>query len=190
MVERGQYYTKQAWKTMVWDRGWSLEDTTWSLDARLHKELDLFMRVNQETHYLTWWTLSNMYPGMIQVCENLSRILCCSSLLKCDDIRLKGLPPGNRVCSLCDMYVLENAYHIIMQCPGTQILRNFMIEELESYQDIRDVFNSSPDSVMLICLGKCPNGFLDHTMTKLWCISGRHIDGIYRYVINQRMGVG
>ena len=27
MLERGQSYSKQAWKPMVWDRGWSLEDT-------------------------------------------------------------------------------------------------------------------------------------------------------------------
>ena len=190
MVERGQYYSKQAWKVMVWDRGWALEDALWCLEARLYKELDLFLKVSQGTLYLTWWTLSNMYPDLIHVCENLSRILCHASLLKCDDIRLKSLPPVNRVCSLCDHYAIEDGPHIIMQCPGTQHLRNDMFEELESSEDIRNVFAINENDVMLVCLGKCPNGILDNVMVNLWCISGRHINQIYKYVLSQRRGIG
>ena len=190
MVERGRNYTKQMWKTMVWDRAWSLEDTLWGLESRLHKELALFMRINQETWYLTWWALSNKFPNIIHICENLARIICHSSLLKCDDIRLKSLPPVSRICTLCDLYAVEDASHVIMQCPGTQQLRNDMFEELESFQDIREVFTVNDRDVMLICLGKCPNDNFNNVFVKLWCISGRHINGTYKYVLNQRKGVG
>ena len=100
---------------MLWDRAWSLEDTLWSLKARLHKELDLLLRIKPETRYLTWWTPSNKFPNMIQICENLARILCHARSLKCDDICLKGLPPWSRVCSLCDLYAVEDASNVIMQ---------------------------------------------------------------------------
>ena len=45
MVLRGHVYPKSVWKQMVWDCGWSLEDTYWSLEARLHREMDLLNRI-------------------------------------------------------------------------------------------------------------------------------------------------
>ena len=127
---------------------------------------------------------------MIQICENLARILCHASLLKCDDIRLKSLPPGSRACSLCDLFAVEDASHVIMQCPGTQQLRYDIFEELESHQGIKDVFVSNKNDVMLICLGKCPDDNYNNGMVKLWCISSRHINGIYKYILKQRKAVG
>ena len=44
--------------------------------------------------------------------------------------------------------------------------------------------------VMPPCLGKFPNDCNLDTMEQLWLISGRHINGIYKYVLNQRQGVG
>ena len=85
---------------------------------------------------------------------------------------------------------MEDAAHVIMQCPGTQHLRSIMFDELELYQDIKDVFANNDTEVMLICMGKCPNDNFNNVMVKLWCIAGRHINGIYKYVLNQRTGVG
>ena len=134
----------------------SLEDTYWSLEARLHRDLDLIVRVCSGPKYLTWWALSNKYPEMMHICENMARIICHASLLKCDDVRLKNLTPGNRMCSLWDLYCLEDAFHIIMQCPGTQHLRNEMFTKLESDASIKDVLNANVNNVLLIYLGKCP----------------------------------
>ena len=120
----------------------------------------------------------------------MSRILCHSSLLKCDDIRLKNIPPGNRVCTLCDLYSVEDASHIIMQCPGTQHIRNDMFTELESHHDIRNVLRENANEVMLICMGKCPDDNYTDVMINLWCISGKHINDMYIYVLNQRRGIG
>ena len=190
MVLRGHQYAKCEWRKIVWNRGWSLEDTHWSLEARLYKDLDLIARVCPSTRYLTWWSLSNKFPEMINVCENLAKLICHSSLLKCDDVRLKSLPPSNRTCTLCDMYAIEDTYHVIMQCPGTQPLRNEMFAELEYDPKIKEILNVYANEVMLVCLGKCPTEAIDESMVKLWCISGKHINGIYRYVLNQRKGVG
>ena len=180
MVLRGHQYAKDEWRKIVWIRGWSLEDTHWSLEARLYKDLDLIVRDCPSPRYLTWWSLSNKFPEMINVCENLVKLICHASLLKCDDVRLKSLPPRSRTCSLCDSYAIEDPYHVIMQCPGTQPLRNEMFAELESDPKINEILNVNANEVMLVCLGKCPIEAIDATMVKLWCISGRHINGIYR----------
>ena len=111
MVLRGQFYPKSLWKTMVWERGWSLEDTFWRLEARLHKELDLILRVCPETWFLIWWNLSNKFPDMIMICETMAPILCHASLLKCDDIRLKNLVTGSVHYVI---YILWKMLHILL----------------------------------------------------------------------------
>ena len=67
MVLRGHMFSKEVWKRMVWDRGWSLEDTYWSLEARLYKDLDLIVRVCSRPQYLTWWALSNKFPELMHI---------------------------------------------------------------------------------------------------------------------------
>ena len=86
MVLRDQMYPKTQWKRMVWDRGWALEGTFWCLEARLHREMDLLLRVCPNPRYLTWWALSNRYPEMIRICEIMAKIISHASLLKCDDV--------------------------------------------------------------------------------------------------------
>ena len=69
MTLREHIYPKSVWKNIVWERGWSLEDTHWCLEAKLHKELDLLTLINPNSRYLTWWSLSNTFPEMIHFCE-------------------------------------------------------------------------------------------------------------------------
>ena len=120
MVLSGHIYPKSVWKQMVWDRGWSLEDTFWCLESRLHREMDLLNRTCPKPRYLTWWAISNKHANMIHASEIMAIIASHASLLKCDDVRLKHLPYGNKACSLCDLYQTEDIFHVVMQCPGTQ----------------------------------------------------------------------
>ena len=190
MVMMDRNYPKAVWRKTVWDRGWSLEDTFWSIEARLYKELDILVRVCSGPRFLTWWYLSNKFPEMVNICENLAKMVSHTSLLKCDDVRLKSLPRCNRICSLCELFCIEDSYHIVLQCPGTQNLRTDMFFELEADPNIKDVLNENQNDVMLVCMGKRPDDVIDSVMDKLWCISGSHINGIYKYVLNQRKGVG
>ena len=190
MVLRGHLYTKSVWKRMVWTRGWSLEDTHWRLEARLYKELDLLTRICPNPRYLTWWNLSNKYGETIYFCEIMAKIISHASLLKCDDVRLKHLAPGNRICSLCNLYVVEDIYHIVMQCPGTQHLRREMSNELDAEADVKAVLLRNAQDYLPICLGMHPKDCEDGIMERLWSITGKHICNIYRFVLNQRQGVG
>ena len=190
MVLRGHVYPKSVWKQMVWDRGWSLEDTYWCLEARLHREMDLLNRICPNPRYLTWWAISNKHVNMIHASETMAKIISHASLLKCDDVRLKHLPYGNKACSLCDHYQTEDISHVIMQCPGTQLLRNEMFAEIASCADADSVMREYAPETMSILLGKLPVGGRYEAFEKLWCISGKHICEIYKYVLAQRQGIG
>ena len=187
---RGHLYDKLTWKRMLWNRGWSLEDTHWCLEARLYKELDLLTRICPNPRYLTWWNLSNKYGETIYFCEIMAKIISHASLLKCDDVRLKHLAPGNRTCSLCDLYVVEDVYHITMQCPGTQQLQREMFNELESDADVQAILAINERHYLSLCLGMHPKDGIVEVMDRLWSISGKHIHRIYKYVLSQIQGIG
>ena len=127
---------------------------------------------------------------MIRASEIMAKIKSHASLLKCDDVRLKHLPYGNRACSLCDLYLVEDIFHITMQCPGRQQLRSEMFTECELYPDVNEVLKKYDQDTMSLCLGKCPTYCSYDVMERLWCITGKHISGIYEYVLDQRQGVG
>ena len=75
-------------------------------------------------------------------CETMARLVCHASLLKTDDLRLKNQSRINRVCSHCDLAALEDARHLVLQCPILQQKRATMfpgIEQTAGYADIFDV---------------------------------------------------
>ena len=116
MVERDLTYTKSTWKKIVWSRGWILEDTFWRIEKQLHQRLDLLGNVNHGVRYLTWRKIADKYPELTRKCEILSKILCHSSILKNDDLRLKSQTCIYRLCNLCDQHAAENAQHFIQHC--------------------------------------------------------------------------
>ena len=74
------------------------------------------MHVQQQD--LSWWELSDKYPIMIKIYETMAKLASHAIKLKADYVRLKSLTPSYRTCSECDLYLTEDLYHIIMQCPN------------------------------------------------------------------------
>ena len=91
MVERDSYFCENSWKERVWARAWELENVFWKVEFNLHQSLDLIQMVCHENRYLTWWAMSDKHPTLTSVCETLAKLVCHASLLKVDDIRLKGI---------------------------------------------------------------------------------------------------
>ena len=46
---------------------------------------------------------------------------------KCYDYHLKSLVPMHRIYSNCDMYILEDAHYLVMQCPYLNEERNNLL---------------------------------------------------------------
>ena len=103
MIYRGHTWSRTLWGEKLPKRAWDLDDTYWCLKTRCHKSLDLLSNVCITSRYLIWWQLADKYFWLSSDCEIMTKILCHSSLLKTDDVRLKSLPMASRFCSLCDL---------------------------------------------------------------------------------------
>ena len=92
MIYRGHIWNRAHWRETIWKRAWELEDVFWCLKSRCHKRLIVLVNVCNSTRYVIWWQLVDKYFWLMRDCEIMIKILCHSSLLKTDDVRLKSLP--------------------------------------------------------------------------------------------------
>ena len=192
MMEGGiTVVSKKQWSKRVWEKAWLLEDTFWDSTKIIYKENDLLYDTIRHTRYMAWWRLSDVAPSYVRMYESMCRILCHSSNLKCDDVRLKGLSPSHRICSECDMYVVENIYHVIMQCPVHENDRVHLYDALYNFDpSLRGIFSANPEKVLFWLLGQEMDGADELYMFNFWCITGTAIYGMYRNVCMNRLGIG
>ena len=182
---------KKKWSKCVWEKAWILEDIFWDSTKLIHKENDLMYNTIVHSRYMSWWRVSDKIPTQIKMCETMGRIMCHASWLKCDDVRLKGLTPSHRMCSECDMYVLENIVHLVMQCPMHENDRVIMYGALYDFDpSLIGMFSDSPEKILYWLLGREIDGKSEAYMFGFWCISGNAIFNMYRKVCASRTGVG
>ena len=122
--------SKNTWTKIIWERAWCIEDTYWSTLRIMHSQSTFMFKVAPKTKYLSWWELADKYPNMINMCELMARLICNSRRLKADDLRLKSSNHSLKVCTACDLYIIEDLRHVIMQCPSTEHLRTHMFSHL------------------------------------------------------------
>ena len=100
-------------------------------------------------------------------------------------VDLKKLPFGSRICIRCDLCSLEDASHMIMQCPLQEMHRVNMYNEITTHY--------------VLNVGECTfetllsNYQTDKTyedMLMLWGISSYYIFMMYRDILVSRKGVG
>ena len=137
--------SKPQWTRLVWQQAWTLEDAYWRSANLILKENDLLVNTLSSPGYLSWWHLSDTVYGLMRMCENMAKLVCHASKLKCDDCSLKGKPTSSRTCTNCDSYLPETLHHILMQCPSNQLEVSTMIEEITRECDgIGKVFVEEP----------------------------------------------
>ena len=112
MINRGHFWNRGHWRELIWKRPWELEDVFWCLKSRCHRSLDMLSEICSTTR----WQLADRFSDIISNCEVMVKIICHVSLLKVDDVRLKSLPIS-KCCTLCDHGSLDDAAHMVMQCP-------------------------------------------------------------------------
>ena len=88
----GGVLSKARWRHIVWSRAWEDEYEEWENTDFECKSLELMGKVAHSPMYSIWWQLSDSNPSWMRQSELMVRILCKSTLLKDDDIRLKRLP--------------------------------------------------------------------------------------------------
>ena len=146
--------------------------------------------INPSPRFLTWWALSDRYPSLIYFCETLARLVCHASLLRMDDIRLKGLPAFARACPLCDLAAPDDARHLILQCPSSEISRSLMLAEVTTRMEAGNPQFRLTGDILSILLGKQCEGFSFEQVECLWLTSGKYIHEMYRENLRQKEGIG
>ena len=118
-------------------------------------------------------------------CEVMVKLITHSSLLKSDDGRLRKLPFGSKMCTMCDLCSLEDSNHMVMQCSRQEIHRVNMHNEINRHYNLE--------------LGECNFGILlgnflegrDYDdMINLRNTSSCYIYLMYKDVLSNRRGVG
>ena len=109
------------------------------------------------------------------------RILCHTSLLKCDDVKLIGSTFSARSCILCNNEGYEDIRHIIMQCPAQTELRREMYNEID-----RSVPGSSNLCSFDVLLGNRIEGWECNDMLPIWLITCTYIGRMYHKVLRFR----
>ena len=118
------------------------------------------------------------------------KLVTHSSLLKDDDVRLKGTPVFSRFCDQCDHGSVDNVRHLILQCPSLQESRGNMMGELADVNggEGRTIMDEANDLLDLL-LGKMDNDEpINAQLKEFWSIAARNIARMYW--TKTRAGIG
>ena len=149
------------------------------------------MRIMETPQYIIWWQISDIDNNLIRECETMVRLVCKTSDLRCDDVRLKDAIFSLKSCSLCDDLALEDPKHVIMQCTYFDEKRRLMFEDLYNVGGFngRAIIDTS-DDVFWTLMGRPVEGFEWHDMVEFWSTAAVHIHRIMSIVVKERAGVG
>ena len=189
MVYRGILWSKAHWRDKLWRRAWQLEDVYWCIKTRCHNSLGLLSDVCVNTRYIVWWQIADRFPQLMRDCEVMVKVLCHASLLRVDDVRLKRLPIAAKFCTLCDLGSLDDAKHMVLQCPMLQLKRTEMFIEIEALLMRYDYdVNHLDENIFLNLMGKPAADIPQDVMYDVWLISVRYIASMYRMKLRQGIG--
>ena len=68
--------------------------------------------------YLVWWQIADSDHTVMWDCEVMAKIVSHASILKVDDVLLKGHLSIARFCGLCDLTAEDDLRHFVRQCPS------------------------------------------------------------------------
>ena len=185
------WYEKSIWKKLVWQNAWSIEDQDWRYRISYFRSTSLLSCVMGNVKYLVWWRLSDMIPSLMRQCEDMAKLLCRTSKLKADVPRLKAASPVERMCSLCNLYQIEDAKHVILYCDYVNDLRAEMHEKINGIPGNAgiEIMQNSSD-LFYTLLGKKSNVTCEDDHVTFCAVIAQYISKMYRRITSEREGVG
>ena len=125
--------SKNQWESKIWETAWNREDQYWNQAIAVHKTadlVDLLYKTLPKPRYLTWWHVANLFPHLMKICENMPKMVCGSSKLKCDYSKNRNYTFMNRALKKTPSKLLCNAP--IMNPPDGKCMKN-LEKYLKSY---------------------------------------------------------
>ena len=180
MIINGHMYSKQQWKRLVWERLWEKEDEECTMKYMGGPRVPALFKVLDRSYYLIWWIISDNNPKLMKMCEKMAALVNDASKLKAHDCSLKKASFWAKACTNCDLGIVEDTKHVIMQCPQNEEVRKEMFQEIKELgiNAIDNTFENANDYFPVL-LGKQPENVETEDMIKLCMITGKHITNIY-----------
>ena len=95
------------------------------------------------------------------------------------------------MCSYCSTYVIEDLFHIIMQCPFNEAKMKLTLKCISDIDvKIKTAFEESSNEVFNWLIGKYIPNIDRNMMHKVWVISGGDVVNIYKRICRKIVGVG
>ena len=182
---------KKSWSRLVWQRAWALDDVYWDSTMLLFSRTDLLRKSLGKSQYLTWWFLADNLPHLQGTCETMARLVCHASQLKDDDVRLIGGSHSQKICTYCDLGIIETVNHMVMQCPSSVGLRVQMFKDMHNADPVTsDKLKQRLNQTFNWLMGMQPENIEASAMAQMWVIAGAYICKMYHQRISTREGVG
>ena len=181
----GAMISKQGWKKVVWERAWTLEKEVWDGKIVEDKHFDLISRATNGPGYSIWWTIADAKQSRMKQCEAMVKLITHTSALKGDDCRLKRLPFGSKMCIQCELGSIEDANHMILQCPMHEHLRIKMQNDINMHYTLE-----IGEFTLDVMLGNYLYGRSLEEMLNLWYIASHYIYQMYIDTLRSRQGIG
>ena len=102
----------------------------------------------------------------------MAKIVCNASYLKCDDVRLKSAQMSSRVSTFCDWISVEDARHLILQCPHFECTCK------------------SPYVILIALLGKTEVDAPEEANIEFMITAEKYIYQMYNAISRSRDGIG
>ena len=184
-------FSKSMWSKMVWEKAWETDDAYWRSTCLIFKRNDLLYSTIANPRYLVWWQLADKFPQLQKMCENMARLICRTSQLKCDDFRLKDSPIGSRICLNCNLGIEETLHHVVMQCPFVNEVRIDMFDKIDRVTGIfKNMTRAEPENTFPWIIGKSMPDIDCDIALEILMVTGYSVFNMYRMVIGARVGVG
>ena len=171
---RGNVPSKAMWRSLVWDKAWTIENEWWNVKMRENRHLSLVRQVSESPAYSIWWQIAYDDMTYMRQCEVMVRILCHCTLLKDDDFQYKRSTLWDRMYMLCDLAAPDDARHMVMQCPYHIDLRVKLQEKIGRICPdfgAREVFNT--------IMGKPLERVDAFNMCRIWKIECKYTARMY-----------
>ena len=181
----GRMISKSKWRELAWRAAWVEELDEWGTKVHETQALSLVSKITNGPAYSVWWEISDADPTLVRVCEIMVKLLCKSSMLKGDLIRLRRGTVAERMCVHCNLGAIEDATHLIMQCPAQTDVRTELYNRVSAVHpqiEQQEYFD--------VIMGKHIDGWDYIDMQPIWTVSCQLIARMYYRATRVKEGVG
>ena len=129
-----------------------------------------------------------MFPRKTSMCEIMAALVCDTSILKNSDYRIKKKSFSHKICTRCDLGIIEGIRHLLMQCPFFSSEMRKLYESLDQMDnDVASRVANDTQNYFHIIMDKHPKYATFQSMVDIWLLTGECISKIYRRAIKGRV---